>query len=95
MLLVEGGWKPVSLVLGSRFVRAFRRKPTLTMHQKVQNVELGIPTEALTRPRSETMALIAERTRECQGQGLVELSLMSGPVPFATHVRFFVARALR
>jgi uncharacterized protein YbjQ (UPF0145 family) len=91
VLLVEAGWKPVGLVSGGRFVRAYRRKPTETMRQKVQNVELANPTQALTRARSETMTLIAEQTRTFQGQGVVQLSLTSGPVAFATHVLSFIA----
>jgi uncharacterized protein YbjQ (UPF0145 family) len=69
----------------------YRRKPTQTMRQKVQNVELANPTQALTRARSETMELIVERTREFEGQGVVQLSLTSGPVAFARHVLSFIA----
>lgn len=91
VLLGEAGWKPVGLASGGRFVRAYRRKPTQTMRQKVQNVELVNPTKALARARSETMALLEERARDFGGRGVIELSLTSGRVAFATHVLSFVA----
>jgi uncharacterized protein YbjQ (UPF0145 family) len=91
VLLGEAGWKPVGLASGGRFVRAYRRKPTQTMRQKVQNVELVNPTKALARARSETMALLEERARDFGGRGVVQLSLTSGRVEFATHVVSFLA----
>ena len=91
VLLGEAGWKPVGLASGCRFVRACRRKPTQTVTQKVQNVELANPTQALARARFETMVLLEERARDFGGQGVIRLSLTSGPVPFATHVLSFVA----
>ena len=91
VLLGEAGWKPVGLVSGGRFVRAYRRKPTQTVNQKVQNVELANPTKALARARAETMVLLEERARDFGGQGVIQLSLTSGPVAFATHVLSFLA----
>jgi uncharacterized protein YbjQ (UPF0145 family) len=91
VLLGEAGWKPVGLASGGRFVRTYRRKPTQTMRQKVQNVELVNPTQALARARSETMALLEERARDFGGRGVVQLSLTSGRVEFATHVISFLA----
>lgn len=89
--LTRAGWQPVSLVSGGRFVRAYRRNPTQTAMQKVQNVELTNPTVALARARSETMLVLEQRARELSGRGVVQLSLASGPVSFATHVLSFVA----
>jgi uncharacterized protein YbjQ (UPF0145 family) len=91
VLLGEAGWKPVGLASGCRFVRAYRRKPTQTVAQKVQNVELANPTKAFARARSETMVLLEQRARDFGGQGVIQLSFMSGPVAFATHVFSFVA----
>ncbi len=91
VLLGEAGWNPVGLVSGCRFVRAYRRKPTQAVSQKIQNVELANPTKALARARAETMVLLEERACEFGGQGVVQLSLTSGPVAFATHVISFVA----
>jgi uncharacterized protein YbjQ (UPF0145 family) len=91
VLLGEAGWKPVGLASGGRFVRAYRRNPTQTMRQKVQNVELVNPTKAFARARSETMALLEERARDFGGRGVVQLSLTSGRVEFATHVVSFLA----
>ena len=72
-------------------MRAYRRKPAQTVTQKVQNVELANPTKALARARSETMVLLKERARDFGGQGVVQLSLTSGPVAFAKHVLSFIA----
>jgi uncharacterized protein YbjQ (UPF0145 family) len=91
LLLVKAGWQPLGLASGGRFVRAFRRKPTQTVRQKVQNVELINPTQALAQARAATMAVLEERAVEFGGRGIVEISLSSGRVPFATHVMSFLA----
>lgn len=91
VLLGDAGWSPVGLASGGRFVRAYRRKPTQAVSQKVQNVELANPTQALARARSETMVLLEERARDFGGQGVVQLSFTSGPVGFAPHVLSFLA----
>ena len=91
LLLVQAGWQPIGLTSGGRFVRAYRRKPTQTVRQKVQNVELVNPTQALAQAREATMAVLQERATEFGGQGVVEISLSSGRVPFATHVLSFLA----
>ena len=67
VLLGEAGWNPVGLVSGCRFVRAYRRKPTQAVSQKIQNVELANPTKALARARAETMVLLEERACEFRG----------------------------
>jgi uncharacterized protein YbjQ (UPF0145 family) len=91
VLLQQGGWQPVGLASGCRFIRAYRRGPTQTVVQKSQNVELENPTWALTQARSEAMVILAERARDFGAQGVIQLSLKSGPVAFATHVLSFVA----
>ena len=91
VLLVEAGWRPVGLASGGQFVRAYRRKPSQTAAQKIQNVELANPTKALARARAETMVLLEERARDFGGQGVIQLSFTSGPVAFAPRVLSFVA----
>jgi uncharacterized protein YbjQ (UPF0145 family) len=91
VLLLQAGWMPLGLASGGQFVRVYRRTPNQTVQQKIQNVELTNPTEALARARSETMVLLERRAHDFGGQGVVELSLTSGPVHFATHVLSFVA----
>ena len=91
LLLVEAGWQPVGLASGARFVRSYRRNPTQTVRQKVQNIELANPTQALTQAREATMAVLEQRALEFGGQGIVEISLSSGRVPFAAHVVSFLA----
>lgn len=91
VLLREAGWQPVGLVSGCRFIRAYRRGPTQAVAQKAQNVELENPTWALAQARSEAMVILAERARGFGAQGVIQLSLKSGPVAFATHVLSFVA----
>jgi uncharacterized protein YbjQ (UPF0145 family) len=91
LLLVRAGWTPVGLASGSRFVRAYRRNPTQAVSQKVQNVELVNPTQALAQARAATMAVLEERAAGFGGGGIVEISLSSGRVPFATHVISFLA----
>jgi uncharacterized protein YbjQ (UPF0145 family) len=91
LLLVRAGWQPLGLASGGRFVRAYRRSPTQTVRQKAQNVELVNPTHALAQAREATMAVLQERAAEFGGRGVVEVSLSSGRVPFATHVLSFLA----
>jgi uncharacterized protein YbjQ (UPF0145 family) len=91
LLLVQAGWRPLGLASGGRFVRAYRRSPTQTVRQKIQNVELVNPTQALAQARAATMAVLEERAAGFGGRGIVEISLSSGRVPFATHVLSFLA----
>jgi uncharacterized protein YbjQ (UPF0145 family) len=91
VLLIEAGWSVLGLTSGCQFVRSYRRNATQTMTQKVQNVELVNPTQALATARAETMIQLEERARAVGGQGVVEVSLSSGSVRFATHVLSFTA----
>lgn len=91
LLLLKAGWEPLGLASGGRFVRAYRRNPKQTVSQKLQNVELVNPTQALARARAATMAVLEERAVEFGGQGIVGISLSSGRVPFAPHVLSFLA----
>jgi uncharacterized protein YbjQ (UPF0145 family) len=91
ILLQQAGWQPVGLASGCRFIRAYRRGPTQAVAQKSQNVELENPTWALAQARSEAMVILAERARDFGAQGVIQLSLSSGPIAFAPHVLSFVA----
>jgi uncharacterized protein YbjQ (UPF0145 family) len=91
LLLGQAGWQPLGLASGGRFVRAYRRSPTQTVRQKAQNVELVNPTQALAQAREATMVVLQERAAEFGGRGVVEISLSSGRVPFASHVLSFLA----
>jgi uncharacterized protein YbjQ (UPF0145 family) len=91
VLLLEAEWSVLGLASGCQFVRAYRRRPTQAMVQKLQNVELTIPTQALAAARSATMTQLEARAKAIGGIGVVQMSLTSGPVPFATHVQSFVA----
>jgi uncharacterized protein YbjQ (UPF0145 family) len=91
VLLKRGGWQPVGLASGCRFIRAYRRGPTQTVAQKSQNIELENPTWALAQARSEAMVTLAEHARGFGAQGVIQLSLSSGPIAFAPHVLSFVA----
>ena len=91
ILLQQGGWQPVGLASGCRFIRAYRRGPTQAVAQKSQNVELENPTWALAQARSEAMVTLAEHARGFGAQGVIQLSLSSGPIAFAPHVLSFVA----
>ena len=53
-------------------------------HPKGSERGTGEPNEALARARSETMVLLEERARDFGGQGVIRLSLTSGPVAFAS-----------
>jgi uncharacterized protein YbjQ (UPF0145 family) len=91
VLLHEAGWKVLGLTSGCHFVRFYRRSPAQTVAQKAQNVELTNPTQALATARAETMIQLVEGARAFGGQGVVEVSLSSGPVRFATQVQSFAA----
>jgi uncharacterized protein YbjQ (UPF0145 family) len=91
VLLLEAGWSVLGLASGCQFVRAYRRRPTQAMVQKLQNVELTNPTEALATARSATMTQLEARASAIGGDGVVQVTLASGPVPFATHVQSFIA----
>jgi uncharacterized protein YbjQ (UPF0145 family) len=91
VLLREAGWTVLGLTSGCQFVRSYRRSAARTVTQKVQNVELTNPTQALASARAETMIQLEERARAFGGQGVIEVTLSSGPVRFATHVQSFTA----
>lgn len=91
VLLLDAGWMPLGLASGCQFVRSYRRGAAQTMAQKFQNVELTNPTQALATAREETMIQLEERAHAFGGQGIVQVSLSSGPVRFATHVLSFSA----
>lgn len=91
VLLEEAGWTVLGLTSGCQFVRSYRRSASQTVTQKVQNVELTNPTQALATARAETMIQLEERARAFGGQGVIEVLLSSGPVRFATHVQSFTA----
>jgi uncharacterized protein YbjQ (UPF0145 family) len=91
VLLQEAGWSVLGLASGCQFVRSYRRSAAQTVTQKVRNVELTNPTQALATARAETMNQLEERARAFGGQGVIEVSVSSGPVRFATHVQSFTA----
>jgi uncharacterized protein YbjQ (UPF0145 family) len=91
VLLLEAGWKVLGLTSGCHFVRFHRRSAARTVAEKTQNVELTNPTQALATARTETMIQLVEGAQALGGQGVVEVSLSSGPVRFATQVQSFAA----
>jgi uncharacterized protein YbjQ (UPF0145 family) len=89
--LMKSGWRPLALVSGCGFVRAFRRAATQSVRQVVQNVELKQPTQALARARESTMLQLQTRSADLGAHGVVQMSLESGPVSFAKHIMSFIA----
>jgi hypothetical protein len=89
--LYRGGWIPVGLASGCSFARAPRRGPGDTLVQTTQNVEFRHFTDAFIRAREAAMEQLRNRANSYSGDGVVQVSLSTGPVPFAPRVMSFVA----
>jgi uncharacterized protein YbjQ (UPF0145 family) len=90
-LLQQAGWVPLGLAFGASFVYAPRRSAGTAMRQKGQNVELTNFTEALYSAREAAMERMQSSALAMGGQGIVEVKVTEGPMPFAHHAIGFTA----
>jgi uncharacterized protein YbjQ (UPF0145 family) len=90
-LLVRNGWRPIGLAAGASFVYAPRRSVSSTLHQQTQNVELTNYTEALYAAREGALDRMQQMAIAAKGQGVVEVKVVEGAMPFAAHAIGFAA----
>jgi uncharacterized protein YbjQ (UPF0145 family) len=90
-LLMVAGWQPLGLACGASFVYAPRRQMSAVLQQSSQNVELTNFTEAMYSSRETAMERMQEMAIELKGTGVVQVNVVEGPMPFATHAVGFAA----
>lgn len=90
-LLHNAGWEPLGLAFGASFVHAPRRGAATALQQKAQNVELVNFTTALYHARESAMERMQSSALALQANGVVEVKVDEGPMPFAHHCIRFTA----
>lgn len=90
-LLMVAGWEPLGLACGASFVYAPRRQISAVLQQSSQNVELTNFTEAMYSSRESAMERMQAMALALKGTGVVEVKVVEGPMPFATHAVGFAA----
>ena len=90
-LLSIAGWEPLGLAVGASFVFAPRRSVGTVLKQQSQNVELTNFTEAITLARETAMARMQEAAVSLKGTGVVDVTVLEGPLPFASHAVAFTS----
>jgi len=90
-LLTLAGWRPLALVQGASFVYAPRRSVGAVVQQRTQNVELTNYTEAMYNARETAMERMQAMALDVGASGVVEVKVIEGPMPFATHAVAFAA----
>jgi uncharacterized protein YbjQ (UPF0145 family) len=90
-LLMVAGWEPLGLACGASFVYAPRRQMSAVLQQSSQNIELTNFTEAMYSSRESAMERMQEMAIALKGSGVVQVNVVEGPMPFATHAVGFAA----
>ena len=84
-MLMVAGWQPLGLATGASFVYAPRRTMGTVLQQQTQNVELVNFTEAIYSARESAMERMQQSALALKGTGVVDVKVVEGPMPFATH----------
>ena len=90
-LLMVAGWEPLGLACGASFVYAPRRQMSAVLQQSSQNIELTNFTEAMYASRESAMERMQRMAIALKGTGVVQVNVVEGPMPFATHAVGFAA----
>jgi uncharacterized protein YbjQ (UPF0145 family) len=90
-LLMVAGWQPLGLACGASFVYAPRRQMSAVLQQSSQNIELTNFTEAMYSSRESAMERMQQMAIALKGTGVVQVNVVEGPMPFATHAVGFAA----
>lgn len=91
VLLLRAGWRPLGLAFGASFVYAPRRGAGTALKQSNQNVELTNFTAAMYAARETAMERTQRSALARQAQGIVQVQVTEGPMPFASHAIGFSA----
>jgi uncharacterized protein YbjQ (UPF0145 family) len=90
VLLERAGWAPIDLVVGASFVAAPMQSVRNAISQVRQNIELPIITKALQTAREQAMEMMQAQAIACQAAGVVDVSIMDGPLGHSKHVCTFI-----
>ena len=90
-LLMVSGWQPLGLAYGASFVYAPRRSVGAVLQQRSQNVELTNFTEAMYSAREGAMERMQAMALALEGTGVVDVTVIEGPMPFAPHAVEFAS----
>ena len=90
-LLVQAGWMALGLASGASYVYAPRRSAGAALKQTSQNVELTNFTEAIYAARETAMERMQSQAIGMHGDGVVDVKVVEGPLPFATHAIGFAS----
>ena len=90
VLLLRAGWEPVDLASGASFVAAPYRGLRQSIAQTTQNVELPNLTQAFQDAREKAMERMQHDALGSSAQGIVDVSIIDGPLGHACHVFVFI-----
>jgi uncharacterized protein YbjQ (UPF0145 family) len=91
VLLTRAGWRAVGMAFGASFAYVPRRSLGTTVAQKNQNVELTNFTEAMYSARESAMERLQGSALAMNAAGIVDVTVMEGPMHFAHHAIGFTA----
>jgi uncharacterized protein YbjQ (UPF0145 family) len=90
VLLARAGWRPLELAYGASFVLAPYQRVRQFVSQVRQNVELVNLTNALQQAREKAMERMQRSALDEGATGVVDVSIMDGPLTHSAHVLAFV-----
>ena len=90
VLLQRAGWEPLDIAAGASFVGSPLRSARQVVMQTSQNVELTNLTQALQNAREEAMELLQRGAMSANASGVVDVSIIDGPLGHSRHVLGFI-----
>lgn len=90
ILLLRAGWEPLDIAAGASFVGSPLRSARQLVAQTSQNVELTNLTQALQNAREEAMELMQREAKSAGATGVVDVSIIDGPLGHSRHILNFI-----
>ena len=90
VLLRRAGWEPLDIAAGASFVGSPLRSARQVITQTSQNIELTNLTQALQNAREEAMELMQREAMSSSASGVVDVSIMDGPLGHSRHILAFI-----
>lgn len=90
VLLQRAGWEPLDIAAGASIVGSPLRSARQVVAQTSQNVELTNLTQALQNAREEAMELLQREAMGARASGVVDVSIIAGPLSHSRHIFAFI-----
>jgi uncharacterized protein YbjQ (UPF0145 family) len=90
ILLLRAGWEPLDIAAGASFVGSPLRGLRQVVAQTSQNVELTNLSQALQNTREEAMETMQRGAISANASGVVDVSIMDGPLGHSRHILAFI-----